>query len=497
MRRYIAIDLKSFYASSECMERGLDPMTTFLVVADPTRTSKTICLAVSPALKALGVSGRPRLFEVEQQVKIINGRRRAALKGKPFSGTTIQCGEFQKDLTKGVDFVIAPPQMAHYIAVSTKIYEIYLRYVAPEDIHVYSIDEVFIDATPYLETYKLSAHDFAMKLILEVLKETGITATAGIGTNLYLAKIAMDVEAKHIEADENGVRIAELDVRTYREKLWTHTPITDFWRVGKGYGRRLETYGIRTMGDVARCSIMNEELLYRLFGVNAELLIDHAWGEEPCTIAEIKAYKPDSRSVGAGQVLQEAYTFEKALLVAKEMADSLALDLVDKRLESPQLVLTVGYDIENLTNPRIRSLYKGAVQMDNYGRQVPKSSHGTANLEFATASSKIFMETIEDLFCRLVDPNLLVRRINLAACKVQPVGQAVRPAVAPLDLFGAEESGKPAGRDEETLSKEKKLQEVMLSIKNRYGKNAIVRGMNVEEGATGFLRNQQIGGHKA
>lgn len=494
---YAAIDLKSFYASVECFQRNLDPLDAMLVVADPTRTSKTICLAVSPALKSLGVSGRPRLFEVEARVKAINAQRRAALKGKPFSGKTESFKEYASDPTKELSFVIAPPQMAQYIKTSTKIYETYLELIAAEDIHVYSIDEVFIDITPYLETYALSAHDLTMKLIRRVLARTGITATGGIGPNLYLAKIAMDIMAKHIEADKDGVRIAELTVESYRQNLWSHRPLRDFWRVGAGYARSLEKYGIFTMGDIARCSLANEELLYRLFGVNAELLIDHAWGYEPCTIAEIKAYRPEGKSVGSGQVLQDPYTNEKALLVTREMADSLGFDLLAKNLKTAKLVLTVGYDIENLTNPSIRSRYHGEIKTDNYGRSVPKATHGTINLDYATSSSVLIRKAAEDLFNRIVNPILLVRRINISAVITEESEQKTQDSEAQLDLFGSFDEGPAPQKTSAQEEKEDKVRKAILAVREKFGKNALIKGMNLEEGATGQLRNNQIGGHKA
>lgn len=494
---YAAIDLKSFYASVECFQRNLDPLDAMLVVADPTRTSKTICLAVSPALKSLGVSSRPRLFEVEARVKAINAQRRAALKGKPFSGKTESFKEYASDPTKELSFVIAPPQMAQYIKTSTKIYETYLELIAAEDIHVYSIDEVFIDITPYLETYALSAHDLTMKLIRRVLARTGITATGGIGPNLYLAKIAMDIMAKHIEADKDGVRIAELTVESYRQNLWSHRPLRDFWRVGAGYARSLEKYGIFTMGDIARCSLANEELLYRLFGVNAELLIDHAWGYEPCTIAEIKAYRPEGKSVGSGQVLQDPYTNEKALLVTREMADSLGFDLLAKNLKTAKLVLTVGYDIENLTNPSIRSRYHGEIKTDNYGRSVPKATHGTINLDYATSSSVLIRKAAEDLFNCIVNPILLVRRINISAVITEESEQKTQDSEAQLDLFGSFDEGPAPQKTSAQEEKEDKVRKAILAVREKFGKNALIKGMNLEEGATGQLRNNQIGGHKA
>ena len=423
-KTYIALDLKSFYASVECVERGIDPLTTNLVVADKTRTEKTICLAVSPSLKAYGISGRARLFEVVQRVKEVNLQRQRKAPGRTFSGASVIDPELKLSPELSLDYIAAPPRMALYIEYSTRIYNVYLKYIAPEDIHVYSIDEVFIDATHYLNTYKLSARELAAKMILDVLSTTGITAAAGIGTNLYLAKIAMDIRAKHIPADQNGVKIAELDEMGYRRLLWAHRPLTDFWRVGKGYAKKLEEQGLFTMGDIARCSIgkstdyYNEDLLYKMFGINAELLIDHAWGWEPCTIADIKAYKPSSNSIGSGQVLQSPYTFEKARLIAREMIDLLVLDLVDKHLVTDQIVLTVGYDRENLTDPNIKKLYKGVITTDSYGRAVPKSAHGTTNLDRQTSSTRLILDAVTELFNRIVDKNLLIRRINISVNRV-------------------------------------------------------------------------------
>lgn len=476
-RTYISIDLKSFYASVECMERGLDPLTTNLVVADASRTEKTICLAVSPSLKAYGIPGRARLFEVVQKVK------------------------------KGVDYIVAPPRMALYIDYSTRIYNIYLKYLAPEDIHVYSIDEVFMDVTDYLNTYKLSARQLAEKMILDVLKNTGITASAGIGSNLYLCKVAMDIQAKHIAADKNGVRIAELDEMSYRRLLWSHSPISDFWRVGKGYAKKLEVHGLFTMGDIARCSIgkatdyYNEDLLYKLFGINAELLIDHAWGWEPCSISQIKAYKPKSNSLGSGQVLHCPYPFHKAKLIVREMVDLLVLDLVDKKLVTDQLTLTVGYDIENLTNPDIKKQYRGAVTIDNYGRSIPKAAHGTANLGRQTSSAMLIMDGAMDLFGRIVDKNLLIRRINIAANRVageEEVQDIQRDNnFQQLNIFTDCQAEREIKEEEEArLERERKVQETLLEIKKKYGKNAVIKGMNLEEGATTIDRNKQIGGHK-
>lgn len=487
-RTYIAIDLKSFYSSVECRERGLDPLDTNLLVADLSRTDKTICLAVSPSLKSFGIPGRPRLFEANQKVHEANARRQMAAR-RPLEGASCSLAELQKDPRMAIDFVIAPPRMALYMEYSTRVYSVYLKYIAPEDIVVYSIDEVFMDVTDYLETYRLSAHDLAMKIILDVLATTGITATAGIGPNLFLCKVAMDVTAKHIPADANGVRIAQLDEMSFRRTMWTHRPITDFWRVGRGYAARLEQYGLLTMGDVARCSAQNEDLLYRLFGKNAETLIDHAWGWEPTTISEIKAYRPSSKSLGSGQVLHCPYPSDKARLVVREMTDLLALDLVDKGLVTNQLVLTVGYDIENLTDPARQ--YAGTVVKDHYGRQIPKHAHGTANLEAHTSSSKAILQAMTELYDRIVDPNLLIRRLNVAANNV--VSEAEAPGVGEeqMDLFRDAEAERAA------QEREKRLQQAVIGLKKKFGKNAVLKGMNLEEGATARDRNSQIGGHRA
>ena len=498
-RTYIAIDLKSFYASVECMQRDLDPMTTNLVVADLSRTEKTICLAVSPALKQYGISGRARLFEVVQQVKQANAQRQRKAPGRTFTGASHDDIELKAHPELSIDYVVAPPQMAKYMKTSTEIYNVYLKYVAPEDIHVYSIDEVFIDATHYLGTYKLTPREFAMKIILDVLATTGITATAGIGTNMYLCKVAMDIVAKHIPADRNGVRIAELDEMSYRRTLWNHRPLTDFWRVGRGYARKLEEHRMFTMGDVARQSVLNDEVLYKLFGVNAELLIDHAWGWEPCTIADIKAYKPESNSIGSGQVLHCPYTAEKAKLVVREMADLLVLDLVDKGLVTNQIVLTVGYDIENLTDPKRSQSYKGAVTTDHYGRKIPKHAHGTGNLGKYTSSTREILQAVSELYDRIVDPDLLVRRLNIVANYViDEASVPAQPDVQQLDLFTDYEArDRQQAEDAAALEREKRQQEAVLSIKKKFGKNAILKGMNLEEGATARDRNAQIGGHKA
>ncbi len=488
MRTYIAIDLKSFYASVECVERGLDALSVHLVVADPSRTEKTICLAVSPSLKAYGIPGRARLFEVVQAVAKINAQRRRNAPGRRFRGKSSDSRALQADPSLELDYIVAPPQMAHYMEVSARIYGIYLRHIAPEDIHVYSIDEVFIDATDYLKAYKLSAHDFARKLIREVLAETGITATAGIGPNLYLCKIAMDIEAKHSPADADGVRIAELDEMGYRRKYWTHRPLTDFWRVGRGIAARLEAAGLYTMGDIARCSVgkpgerYNEDVLYKIFGVNAELLIDHAWGWESCTMADIKAYRPASSSLSSGQVLKEPYTFAKARVVALEMTQQLALDLVDKHLLTDQIVLSIGYDTASLDGPEFR----GNVARDWYGRNVPKPTHGSINLPRQTSSTRLLSEAVTELFDRIADPSLLVRRMYVVAARVVDESRA---RAVQLDLF--EEPGTEDDR------RERSRQEAILEIRRKFGKNAILTGTNFDEGATGRERNEQIGGHKA
>ncbi|WP_104802946.1 Y-family DNA polymerase [Blautia marasmi] len=504
-KTYIAIDLKSFYASVECRERNLNPLTTNLVVADSSRTEKTICLAVSPALKAYGIPGRPRLFEVVQKVREANAKRQRVAPRHTLTGSSCDAVELRDFPELAISYVAAPPRMSLYMEYSTRIYNIYLNYIAQEDIHVYSIDEVIMDITQYLKTYHLTARALAQKMMQDVLLNTGITATAGIGTNMYLCKIAMDIVAKHIEPDKNGARIAELDEMSYRQFLWNHQPLTDFWRIGKGYARKLEAHGMYTMGDVARCSIgkpddfHNEELLYKLFGVNAELLIDHAWGWEPCTMADIKSYKPSENSVGSGQVLQSPYSYEKARLIVQEMTDQLVLDLVDKGLVTDQMVLTVGYDIENLTNPDIRKSYKGEIVTDHYGRRIPKHAHGTANIGRKTSSTMLIMEAVMDLFERIVDRKLLVRRVNIAACHVVEESSVVdTPSFEQLDLFTDYDAlEKNKMEEEEKLQREKQMQEAMLKIKKKYGKNAILKGMNLKEGAMAQERNRQIGGHKA
>ena len=492
-RTYISIDLKSFYASVECIDRGLNPMTTNLVVADPSRTKKTICLAVSPSLKAYGIPGRARLFEVVQRVREVNQERARRVPQHKLEGESCFAPELEKDKTLAVDYIVAPPRMAYYMEFSTRIYQIYLEYVAPDDIHVYSIDEVFIDATDYLKATGLSAQEFVKRILNDVLAWTGITATAGIGSNLYLCKIAMDIGAKNIAADKDGARIAYLDEKTYRQKLWGHRPLTDFWRVGKGYAQKLEAAGLYTMGDIARCSLQSagEDLLYQMFGVNAELLIDHAWGWEPCTIADIKAYKPETNSIGSGQVLQEPYPYEKAKLVVDEMAESLAFELFVKKLVSKQLTMTVGYDIENKD-------YRGEISIDRYGRKIPKHAHGTERLEQHTSSEKLIRRAAQRLFDRIINQNLTIRRIYLTAENVIGESEAAAPATEQINLFtDYDAEGQKRAEERAELEKEKRRQQAVYHIKSKYGKNAILKGMNLEEGATAKERNERIGGHKA
>ena len=503
-RTYIAIDLKSFYASQECIDRDLDPLTTNLVVADASRTDKTICLAVTPSLKALGVSSRPRLFEAQQKVRELNALRRAKAPGHTFTGTSCDARELAKNPALEIGFITAQPRMARYMEASNRIYSIYLRHVAPEDIHVYSIDEVFIDATPYLGPARLTAHQFTRRLLRDVLEDTGITATAGIGTNLFLCKVAMDIVAKRMEPDEYGARIAELDEMSFRQTLWDHRPLTDFWRIGPGYARKLEARGLYTMGDIARCSIgaagdfYNEALLYKMFGINAQLLIDHAWGWEPCSIADIKAYRPSSNSLGSGQVLHEPYSSQKARLIVREMTDLLTLDLVDKGLVTDQIVLTLGYDRENLTDPKIRAQYHGAVTFDHYGRAVPKHAHGTAHLPRRTSSTDAITATMMALFDRIADPALLVRRVNIAALHVWPEKLAQREeAPRQMCIFSDEDEDRLRDLEEAQRAREKRRQLAILAIRKKFGKNAILKGMNFEEGATTIDRNRQIGGHRA
>lgn len=481
-RIYAAIDLKSFYASVECADRGLDPMTTNLVVADKSRTEKTICLAVSPTLKACGIGGRARLFEAVSRITAVNAERKRKIGGREFAGSSVLAPELKKNPELKADFLIAKPRMARYVEVSTEIYKIYLNYAASEDIHVYSVDEVFIDLTEYLRLENVTAREYVERIIGDVFMKTHITATAGIGENLYLAKVAMDIVAKHIKPDASGARIAEIGEKAYRRLLWSHRPITDFWRVGKGYASSLAEYGMYTMGDVARCSVKNEELLYKLFGVNAELLIDHAWGYEPTTIAEIKAYRPKTSSICSGQVLKCPYPYEKAELIVREMADVMALELTEKRLVTDQIVLDVGYDTENMAS------YRGEAVTDRYGRRIPKAAHGSFNLGRKTSSSRLIVSGAAELFSRIADKALTVRRLTVTANHV--TGEDEKDAFIQLDMFSDPE-------EEKELEKEKRRQETMLKIKEKFGKNAILRGMNLKEGATAAERNGQIGGHKA
>ena len=499
-RTYIAIDLKSFYASVECVDRGLDPLATNLVVADVSRTEKTICLAVSPSLKAYGTGGRARLFEVVQRIREVNTQRQWKALQHRLTGKSYNNLELKAHPDWAVDYIAAPPRMAHYIEVSSKVYSIYLKYIAPEDIHVYSIDEVFMDVTNYLRTYKMSAHQLTMTIIRDVLSQTGITATAGIGTNMYLCKVAMDIVAKRMPADKDGVRIAELDEMTYRRELWDYIPLTKFWRVGRGIANKLALYGIDTMGKIARLSEQNEELLYKLFGVNAELLIDHAWGWEPCTIEAVKAYRPETNSFSSGQVLQEPYDFKKARVVILEMAEGMALDLVSKRMVTDQIVLTVGYDAECLTRPEIREKYHGEITTNYYGKPVPKHAHGTSNIDKPTSSSHMIMDAAAALFDRLVNSDLLIRRLNLCVNHVVSESTLAAQPKQPqqLDLFTDYEAQEKQRQEEQAhFDKERRLQEAQLKIKHRFGKNAILRGLNYGEGATAKERNSQIGGHKA
>lgn len=500
-KKYLCIDLKSFFASVECVERGLNPMTTNLVVADKSRTEKTICLAVTPSLKAYGISGRARLFEVVQKVGYVNQERKRQAPGRRFTGKSFDATELKSNPSLELDYVIAPPQMAKYIEYSTRIYNVYLKYVAPEDMHIYSIDEVFINITSYLKTYKMTAHELAVTIIHDVLKTTGITATAGIGTNMYLAKIAMDIKAKKMPADKDGVRIAELDEISYRKELWEHTPLTDFWRVGKGYAKKLEENNMRCMGDIARASLdkWGEDRLYKLFGVNAELLIDHAWGYEPCTIDDIRKYKPENKSLGEGQVLHCPYDFEKAKLIVREMLELLSLKLVSQRLVTDQIVLTIGYDIENLTDSKRKQNYKGEITTDFYGRKVPKHAHGTANIGKFTSSTMLITDAALELFDKIVNKDLLVRRVNISANHIMSEADVVnRKSYEQLDLFtDYEEKESKRKKEEKALKKERAIQEATLEIKERYGKNAILKGFNLQEGATTIQRNRQIGGHQA
>ena len=489
---YIAIDLKSFFASVECVERGLDPLKTNLVVADKNRTEKTICLAVTPALKSYGIPGRARLFEVVQKVREVNTERIRKAPGHKFKGKSIDAIELKNNPELELDFIAAPPRMAYYMRYSSDIYRIYLKYFSPEDIFAYSIDEVFCDVTKYLKTYKMTPRELVTKVIQDVYETTGITATAGIGTNLYLCKVALDITAKHVKPNKNGVRIAGLDERTYRMLLWNHRPLTDFWRVGKGYATKLEKYGMHTMGDIARTSIKNEDLLYRLFGVNAELLIDHSWGYEPCTIESVKAYKPTTNSISSGQVLHCAYDYEKTKLIVKEMTELLTLDLVRKNLVTNQIVLEIGYDIENLTNPEISKFYKGEITVDRYGRRIPKHTHGTVNIDHQTSSTKIIIDAVMKLYKEIVNEKLLVRRLNITANNVVNEAFVKEKPYEQIDLFVDQ---KELEKSREKEKAEKEIQKAMINIKDKYGKNAIIKGMNLEEGGTTIERNKMIGGH--
>ena len=497
-KTYIAIDLKSFYASVECVERKLNPLTTNLVVADISRTSKTICLAISPSLKTYGLPGRARLFEVESKIKEVNRERKKKINYHKFTGKSNDYVKLNKNPYLELDYIIAEPRMSFYMNYSTKIYNIYLKYISPDDIHVYSIDEVFIDATDYLKLYKINAHELTKKIINNILKETGITATAGIGTNLYLAKVAMDIVAKHIKADKDGVRIAELNELEYRKKLWNHKPITDFWRVGRGIAKRLEQLELYTMGDIAKCSLgsildkKNEDLLYKEFGINAELLIDHAWGYEPCTIKDIKNYKPKLNSISVGQVLSSPYNYEKTKLIIKEMTDNLVLELVDKKLVTNQIIITLNYDADNLKKD-----YLGEVKEDYYGRKVPKESHGTINIDKSTSSTKIILEKAIELYEKIINKKLSVKRITISFGNIINENSIIENRkYEQLNLFTTkkEQSKEP---NKEELEKEKRMQKVILDIKKKYGKNSILKGMNLEKGSTAIERNNQIGGHKA
>lgn len=520
-RTCIAIDLKSFYASVECVERGLDPLSTHLVVADESRTDKTICLAVSPSLKAYGLPGRCRLFEARQKLREVNVERLLRAPGRRFSGRSADAGELARDPGLAADMIIAKPRMSHYLRQSARIYGIYLRYASADDIHVYSVDEVFMDATGYLRARGMTPHGLATAIVRDIYRQTGITATAGIGTNLYLSKVAMDIVAKHIPADEDGVRVAELDEMSYRRLLWGHRPLTDFWRVGRGYAKKLEAHGLMTMGDIARCSLgdpsdyYNEDLLYRLFGVNAELLIDHAWGWEPCTIADIKAYRPDGRSISSGQVLAGATPYATARLITREMADALALELVEKGLVARRVSLNVGYDVSSLDPAKAdcgspaperqgerrgaARRYTGGIKTDRYGRKVPKPANGSMSLGDYTDSSTRIQRAMMTLFDRLVDPDLLVRRIGVVAGELLESGErqtAVR--YEQPDLFTDVERDDEQRRSVAAADRrEREVQQTVLDIKRKFGRNAVVKGMNLEEGATGIMRNAQIGGHAA
>ena len=494
-KTYIAIDLKSFYASVECVERGLDPLTTNLLVADVSKTEKTICLAVTPSLKAHGISGRARLFEAVQQVKVVNAQRKAKLRGKDFTGSSYDDNELKTNPYLAVDYIAAPPRMALYREISAKIVAVYLKYVSIDDIYPYSIDEVFIDATTYLATYKMNAHDFAAMLIKDVLNTYGVTATAGIAENMYLCKVALDITAQHIQPDKDGVRIAQLDMMTYRRTLWTHRDLTDFWMVGSATAKRLNKLGLFTMGDVARCSLYDEERLYKEFGKNAVYLIDQAWGYEPVDIPTIKAYKPESTSTSAGQVLSRPYTFDETRIIITEMVDKLVLELVEKGLTTDQIVLMVGYDIENLTDPKRRAEYKGEVVKDRYDREIPKHARGTVNLGKHSSSTKLITEKTLDLFERIVDKDLLTRRLTITANHLLTEDEAKN--IAPAEQLSFFDEPKDLEKKEENDEREKRVQKAVLEIKNRFGANAIMKGTSYQDAATGIERNESIGGHKA
>ncbi|MBR1386655.1 MAG: DNA methylase [Bacilli bacterium] len=495
--KYACVDLKSFYASCECVERGLDPLNTNLVVADSKRTEKTICLAVTPSLKRYGLNGRSRLYEVLTKIKEINELRKKKNKA-PLSGKSYLKSEIDKNNNLEVDFIIAPPKMAKYMEYSNKIYNIYLKYLSKDDIFVYSIDEVFCDLTNYLKYYKKTAEELITMIINDIYKTTGITATAGIGENLYLAKIAMDIVAKHKDANKYGVRIAYLDEMKYRKLLWNHEPITDFWRVGVGISNRLKENGMYTMGDVALNSIKNEDLLYSLFGINAELLIDHAWGYEPCTIKDIKSYVPTTTSLSKGQVLTCPYIYKDARLVTREMVELLTLEMVEKNYITDTLVLTIGYDIENLKRSDIKTLYSGEYTKDHYGRTVPKQSHGTIRINHKTSSTKIITEHFIALFDRIANPLLLVRRINIAVANLEIKEEKKERLLKQFSLFDDfEKVDTKIKKEKEDEITENKIQKVIINIKNKYGKNSILKGMNLEHNATTIERNKQIGGHRS
>lgn len=493
MKTYICIDLKSFYASVECVERGLDPLNTNLVVADEQRTEKTICLAVTPSLKSYGISGRARLFEVNQKLKEINNERRWNAPSSKLTGQSYIDSEIKANPSLSISYIVARPRMAYYMKYSTRIYKIYLKYFSPDDIHIYSVDEVFIDITSYLKSYNVTPRELVMTVVQDIFKSTGITATAGIGTNLYLSKIAMDIVAKHIPANQNGVRIAQLNEISYRKLLWSHRPLTDFWRIGKGYAKKLTEQGIYTMGDIARCSLENEEILYKMFGINAELLIDHAWGWEPCTIKHIKEFVPENTSMSSGQVLSCPHSFEKARLIIHEMADAISLDLVSKKIITNQITITIGYDIEN-----IKRNFNGTIKTDRYGRSIPKEAHGSQNITYSSSSKEI-IKTALKIFDSITDPKLTIRRINISVNHLIPENEIQSEyEFEQLDLFSDYENIQRQRKAEnEKIKNERKIQETVIELKERYGKNAILKGMNYYDGATARERNKQIGGHRA